>query len=207
MSAVISDDGTIYFGTSNFEGGGGGYFHALNLNGTIKYILYHTEMYLASPAIGEDGTVYFCTRGRKWNGEGFVLIGHLRALGELDPDAPLEPVINGPKIIRVYKEYKYTFKATSPLGKVVYFWIEWGDKGLEEWIGPYASGEEITLSHEWEGGTGSFKIIVKAKDVNERWGPWGEFEVKFKTKSIDNSLFLRFLERYPLLNRLLFLLK
>ena len=203
QSAVISDDGTIYFGTSNFEGGGGGYFHALNSNGTIKYILYRTEMFLASPAIGEDGTVYFCTRGDRWNGEGFVFQGRLHALGELDPDAPLKPVIDGPKQIKVHEEYNYTFKAISPLGKDFCFWIEWGDKGIEEWLGPYISGTEITVSHKWVRGTGSFKIMVKARDIDNRWSPWGEFEVKFKTKSIDNNLFLRFLERYPLLNRLL----
>ena len=203
QSAVISDDGTIYFGTSNFEGGGGGYFHALNLNGTINYILFYTEMYLASPAIGEDGTVYFCTRGENWTGTGTQSIGFLRALGELDPDAPLKPIIDGPKKIKIYQEYNYTFKTTSPLGKDVYFWIEWGDDGRELWIGPYNSGDEITVSHEWVRGSGSFKIMFKAKDVDERWGPWGEFDVKFKIKSIDNNLFLMFLERYPLLNQFL----
>jgi outer membrane protein assembly factor BamB len=203
QSAVVSDDGIIYFGTCDFESHDGGFFHALNPDGTTKYILDYIEMFWASPAIGEDGTVYICTRGRKWSGTGYPSIGFLRALGELDPDAPLKPVIDGPKIIDLFKEYKYRFKATSPLGKDVYLWIEWGDKGLEEWIGPYASGQEITLSHEWVTGEGLFEIRVKAKDVDDRWGCWGVYEYKIKTKSIDNSLLLRFLEQYPLLNRLL----
>jgi len=136
-------------------------------------------MFLASPAIGEDGTVYFCTRGENWTGTGYRSNGRLHALGELDPDAPLAPIIDGPERIKTYEEYEYTFKTTSPLGKDVYYWIEWGDKGLEEWIGPYESGEEITVSHEWHIYKKPFKIIVKAKDVDERWGPWGEFEVKY----------------------------
>ena len=203
MSAVVSDDGTVYFGTCDFEGHDGGYLHILNSDGTVKNILYHTRMFWASPAIGEDGTVYICTRTDKWTGTGYRAIGRLRALGELDPNAPLEPVIDGPKKIKTHEEYNYTFKTTSPLGKNFCFWIEWGDMGLEEWLGPYVSGTEITVSHKWVRGTGSFKIMVKAKDVDERWGPWSEFEVKFKSKSIDNSLLLRFLERYPLLQTLL----
>jgi len=210
QSAVVSDDGTIYFGTSEFEGHNGGPFHALNPDGSVKYILAHTRMFWASPAIGEDGTIYICTRkDRQVRPGAFRSTGYLRALGEINPDAPLEPTIDGPKKIKPDKKYDYKFKTTSPLDNDVYYWIEWGDLSIVEWIGPFASGEEVTVSHEWEWKiSGSFKIRVKAKDTDNLWGPWGEITITMpRNKAMSNSFFYNLLERFPLLTRLVFLLR
>jgi outer membrane protein assembly factor BamB len=205
QSPVVSDDGTIYFGTCDFEGHCGGPFHALNPDGSIKYILDHTRMFWASPAIGEDGTIYICTRkSRQVRPGAYRHTGYLRALAELDPDAPLETEIDGPKKIKGYKKYDYKFKTTSPLGNDVFFWIEWGDLGIDEWVGPVASGEMVTVSHEWTTISAPFKIRVKAKDTDNLWGPWSEFTVTMsRNKTMSNSFFLQFLERFPLLKQLL----
>jgi outer membrane protein assembly factor BamB len=176
MSAVISDDGTIYFGTCDFEGHDGGHLHALNPDGTIKFILYHTRMFWASPAIGDDGTIYICTRQDEYKGGGYVAQGRLRALSDLDPDAPEEPTISGSTGGKVGKEYEYTFKSTSPLGKDVYYYVDWGDLMNTGWLGPYGSGEEVKLKHSWRYAD-VFTIRVKAKDIEDLWGPWGELTV------------------------------
>jgi len=204
QSAVVSDDGTIYFGTCDFEGHEGGPFHALNPDGSVKYILNHARMFWASPAIGDDGTIYICTRKDRRVGEGFVMTGYLRALSELNPDAPLKPTIDGPKKIKLYKKYDYKFKTTSPLGNDVYYWIEWGDLSIAEWIGPYASGETITLSHKWDWmSTPPWTIMVKAKDTDNLWGPRSELTVTMsRNKAMSNSFFYNLLERFPLLREI-----
>ena len=209
QSAVISDDGTIYFGTCEFEGHCGGPFHALNPDGSVKYILDHTRMFWASPAIGEDGTVYICTRKSRREGGGYVMIGFLRALSVLNPNAPEKPVISGPSEGKPGESYEFTFNTTSPLGNNVYFWIEWGDKSITEWQGPYISGEEMRINHSYRY-TAVYNIRVKAKDTDDLWGPWDEFEIRIKTsrnKETFNFSFLQFLERFPLLMRLLPLLR
>ena len=206
QSAVVSDDGTIYFGTCDFEGHDGGHLHALNPDGSIKYILYHTRMFWSSPAIGADGTVYICTRKDRFRNPGLRATGYLRALGKLDPNAPSRPSIDGVKKIILDFPYEFKINTTSPLGRDIYLWVEWGDGSFYEWIGPYASGEEVTLAHRWPFSRGrDFTIRVKAKDSENLWGPWGEFDVSLfpRNKEAYISLFLWFLERFPLLERLI----
>jgi len=205
MSAAISDEGTIYFGTCDFEGHDGGYLYALNPNGTIKWILYHTRMFFTSPAIGEDGTLYICTRQDEFTGTGYVATGHLRALNDLDPNAPKKPSISGPKEGKPGIEYEYTFKSTSPLGKDVFYYIDWGDQMNTGWLGPYSSGKEVQLKHSWRRDD-AFKIRVKTKDVSDLWGPWGEFDVvvsNSRDKAVYNTFFLKILDQFPLLGEFL----
>jgi len=93
--------------------------------------------------------------------------------------------------------HNYTFEATDPDGHDVYYWIEWGDDTHEGWIGPYASGEEITVEHTWDW-IGTYNIRAKAKDIYDAESDWGYMEVIIpKAKQIINLPFLQFLERFP----------
>ncbi len=209
MSAAVSKDGAVYFGTCDFEGHDGGPFYIMNPDGTIKKILDHVGMFWSSPAIGSDGTVYICTRKGQENKGRSTDSGYLRALNKLDPDAPISPVISGPTEGKIYQLYNFTFYTTSPLGKDIYYWVEWDDLAITYWIGPYNSGEKITLNHIWDE-KGRYNIIIKAKDTDNLWGPWGEFEltIKEKSRAIHSSLFLQFLDGFPLLQKvLLYLIK
>ena len=198
VSHAISDDGIIYFGVSN-DTGAGGYLIAVNLDGTEKWREWiHNERVWSSPAIGGDGTIYI---GTSWND-----FGVFYAIGELDPNAPDAPEINGPNKGKKEIEYQYTFKSTSPLGRELYYYIDWGNT-ITDWTGPYTSGQTITVNHTWNT-KGSYIIQSRTKDTDNLWGPCSTFEVKISnTKILTNSLLLRFLERFPMLERLLFLSK
>jgi hypothetical protein len=45
----------------------------------------------------------------------------------------------------------------------VYYWIDWGDGDITDWIGPYDSNETISISHIWDY-YGIYQIIAKAKN-------------------------------------------
>ena len=197
----ISADGIIYFGTQDdYYENDGGYILALNSDGTERWRRFIGECYFA-PIIGEDGTVYVGCSRDEWTGTGYIGAGFLHAFGKLDPDAPSEPEINGPTNGNAKTRYDYNIKAISPLNKDVYFYIDWGDQVYSGWQGPYASGEEVVLSHSWRE-SGAYSIIVRVKDTDNHWGPWGTLSVTIpRDKATNDILILRLLEKFPLLWR------
>ena len=186
-----SIDGTIYLG--NYDGSD---IIAVNPDGTEKWRKYIRGDVESAPAIGEDGTVYI--------GNGMD-DGYLYAFGKLDPNSPSAPDIDGSASGRPKKEYSYTFKSTSPLNRDVYYYVDWGDNTITDWTGPYTSGQTIIVNHTWNI-KGTYTIKARAKDTDNLWGSWGTFEVKIsnpRSKVFDVSLFLSFLERFPILEILL----
>lgn len=84
---------------------------------------------------------------------------------------PNPPVITGPTEVDIGKDYDFSFVTDDPLGENLYYFIDWGDGNIEEWLGPYASGQEITVSHTWLT-KGNFSITAKAKNVIGNEGGW-----------------------------------
>ena len=112
-----------------------------------------------------------CGHTSSWSNPYYIVIGEVQ-----ENNPPDTPNINGPASGKAGTEYDYTFVTTDPNGDDVYYYIEWGDDQLEEWIGPYGSGEEATVSHTWiEEGT--YNMRAKAKDVHDAESDWGTLEV------------------------------
>jgi len=169
----ISADGTIFFGTHIGQTDGGELI-AVNPDGTERWrIMLATDWIWSAPAIGPDGTVYVGSTNDLYHPGSE---GYLHAIGTLYPNAPTAPEINGPASGKAGTSYDYTFESTSPLGRNVYYYIEWGDNSIENWIGPYKSGETITASHTYAG-EGTYTISARAKDTANLWGPWGTLSV------------------------------
>ncbi len=86
---------------------------------------------------------------------------------------PNKPVILGPTNGTVGTLYPYTVNSTDPDGDDIYYLIDWGDGTYENWIGPYASGETVTVFHSWiERGT--YLIQAKAKDNITGESAWSD---------------------------------
>jgi len=51
----------------------------------------------------------------------------------------------------------------DPEGDDIWIFIDWGDGTHEEWIGPYKSGEIISISHNWFD-EGTYQIKLKVRD-------------------------------------------
>jgi len=192
-SPAICADGIIYIGI-HIGTDDGGEIVAVNSDGTEHWRQRISNVDAdSSPAIGSDGTIYICSSSF-WSNEDW---GHLHAFGELDPDAPEAPSIDGETNGNTGVEYEYTFGSIDPNGDDVFFNIEWGDGQIEDWFGPYDSGEEVVVSHTWDE-QGTYTIRARAKDTNNLWGPWGELEVTMPVnQQYSSSLFHRFLERFP----------
>jgi outer membrane protein assembly factor BamB len=202
-SAAIGNDGTIFFAYPK-------YCCALNPDGSLKWkTRLSTHIYPydgltvdSDPSIGSDETVYVTTwfyRG----GSGVTDWGYVHAFSEGDPNAPSAPSIMGTTNIKPWVEYEYSFRATSPTGRDLYYFIDWGDGTYLNWTGPYASGEEVKIKHTWSW-IGKYRIEARAKDSENLLGVWGKLTVTMpRDKATNNILFWRIRDQFPLLKEVL----
>ena len=110
-----------------------------------------------------------------------------------DPHPPNSPMINGPSNGKARTKYEHTVNAIDQDNDYIYYSIDWDDGNIEEWIGPYNSGENVTLSHTWRR-QGSYNIKVKATDTWGSQSDWTTISISMpKNKYLINRPILRFL--------------
>ena len=110
-------------------------------------------------------------------------------------DPPVTPVISGPTSGIADEEIEFTIATTDPDNDDVYYFVNWGDGTNSEWLGPYASGEEVKISHSWSL-SDSYDITARAKDSNSLISDWSNpFNIEIlggpapEIKSITGGLF------------------
>lgn len=124
---------------------------------------------------------------------------------------PNKPVIIGPNLVNKSEKYNYKFNAIDPDDDYIYYYIDWGDGIVEDWFGPYPSGEEIHLNHTWKTkikpiyANYEFIIRCKAKDIFDAESEWTTLTVTLpKSKAIGIPLFLqKIFQSFPFLNKIL----
>ena len=158
-----------------------------------------------APSIGADGTVYITT----WFYGEITSHGYVHAFGQHDPNAPTAPTITGPLRGKYGLRHEYNFLSTSPTGKDIYYYILWGDDTYTNWIGPFQSGEPVSVNHSWSE-RGTYTIQARARDTDNLWGTWGTLKVTmpknneiFNVHSILSWLFEWFPYAFPILRYLL----
>lgn len=142
-----------------------------------------------------EGTYYYQVRGynsaHDW--------GDFSTIEDIIVDytgTPDTPDIDGPSEGKPGIEYDFTFVTTDPEEDDVLYYVEWGDGQIEEWIGPYSSGEEVTMNHSW-GEKGNFIIRAKAKDINGLESDWATMEIKIpRSRLLSISLLQKIFGRY-----------
>ena len=107
--------------------------------------------------------------------------------------------VTGPNI---NVEYHYLLSAMDPEGEDLYYYIDWGDGTIDEWVGPYSSEEEPLILHIWKQ-KGYFTIKAKAKDVNGYESDWVSLDIYSYKAKIVNQPIIRFLENHPVLYKII----
>jgi PKD repeat protein/C1A family cysteine protease len=124
--------------------------------------------------------------------------------------APTTPKITGPSRGAPGQSLDYTFSAidVSPSYEDnIFFYIDWGDGNIDEWVGPYDSNENVVLSHVFAEES-IFTIKAKAKDQAGAESQWGELTVTMprqKTPNLYNILQL-LVEYFPIIKQIFVLL-
>ena len=106
--------------------------------------------------------------------------------------------VTGPNI---NVEYNYLLSAIDPDDDDLYYYIDWGDGTVDEWVGPYSSEEEPLVLHVWKK-NGYYTIKAKAKDINGYESDWVYLDIySYKSKLINTPL-LKFLEKHPIIYKI-----
>jgi uncharacterized protein YceK len=110
---------------------------------------------------------------------------------------PGTPTINGPVEGAPGNAYLYRLTSTDPDGDMVYYYIDWGDGDISDWIGPYTSGAIATVTHEWAA-EGTYTVQAKAKDSFGAESGWATLEVTMpvsveKYQATQFEVFFQFL--------------
>jgi len=118
-----------------------------------------------------------------------------RAVIGLPPELP---TIDGPTTGLIGVFYNYTFVSIDPDGDDIIYHIWWGDMWTED-AGPYPSGEEITLSHEWMWEDTYYISVIAEDNTTGLLSPeaWLEVTMPINQHSYSFPLLQRLLERLP----------
>jgi len=185
-----------YLPTAFYEGGyevviGGGYeasYHKNVIEDLGKREVHDLDFTLSSEWI-TDGTIDITLNST--NNE---------ALPNTKPDLP---TIQGPQQGENGEQLTYELSATDPDDDDVNFKIDWGDGMVSEWIGPYASGELVTVDHTWDE-KGTYIIKVKCKDTDGAETDWVWLQVTLpKYKGFFSFFYEWLFEQFPFLENLI----
>ena len=112
-------------------------------------------------------------------------------------EPPEKPIMGGPANGKAGVEYNYSFTTIDPYESDIYYYIEWGDGEFEDWLGPYSSGEKVTLSHTWDE-EDIYTIQAKARNIYGAESDWATLEVEMPVNQQVQYPFIQWLlERFP----------
>ena len=126
------------------------------------------------------------------------------AYGNNPPNIPSTP--SGPSSGNTGVLYTYSTSTTDPDGDQVYYLWDWGDGTYSGWTGPYDSCATASAKQKWSK-KDTYQIKVKAKDTSGAESVWSDSlsvtMPKNKMYHHINILFERFLQRFPLFEKIL----
>lgn len=120
---------------------------------------------------------------------------------------PDKPTIDGPIRVANLTWENYTFSTNDPEMDDIYYYIDWDEGEVDEWLGPYKSGEEVTFKHYWVF-RNKYTLRVKAKDIYGYESDWATHKItipySYNTPTVFfwEQLFQRFPNAFPILRYL-----
>jgi hypothetical protein len=143
------------------------YFWEYGYDGLFYHEYEFNDYYHTPQDTIENMNITYATKCSK------LVLATLVELAQIANYPPEAPSIDGPTSGAVGIEYEYSFYTTDPNEDDVYYYIEWGDGQVEEWIGSYNSGEIATVNHTWTS-PDDYEIRAKAKDTNDAESEWSD---------------------------------
>ena len=160
---------------------------------TLSDSLTETSLSLIQKSIG---TYYYRVKG--YNDEfGWGDFSPLRKIlvGIEENMAPSAPNINGETQGKAGTEYSFTFQSTDENDDDLYYYVDWGDGQVEEWIGPFKSGQQMVLNHTWKD-EDDFIIRAIAKDIFDQESEWATLEISMPFMLDHVSFFIKILKHF-----------
>jgi outer membrane protein assembly factor BamB len=191
VSGPISIDGNGIIYGSDWDGN----FYALNPDGTARWKFKTNKSILTSPVIGEDGTIFIGS----WTGYLYAL-----EIIEIDNEPPLKPSLEGPTEGKARKPLTFNSTATDPDGDNISYFFDWEyEYENSGWLDFVPSGTSISIEQTFYI-VGTYTVKVKAQDEYGAESPWETMEIKITKKRTRASSYHWLIDRFPLLERLLF---
>ena len=105
---------------------------------------------------------------------------HKMKIGNVNPEIP---TIIGPSIGGVDTMYEFKLTSTDPDGDEVFYFMDWDDGDTSGWVGPFSSGETISLNHTWTS-PGTYNLKAKSRDIFYDESEWTE---DYTLSIVDND--------------------
>ena len=164
------------------------------------------------PGTLEYKTTYYW-KINAWDNNGGYIEGDIwRFTTSENPNSPPNnPSIEGPTEGKTGKTYIYNFTSIDPNDDTLFYFIDWGDGSMEEWIGPYSSSYQVALTHTWVL-ENTYSIRCKVKDSHGAESDWETLDVTMPQNDIKSILEIyglinQLLQRFPLLVKLFDIIK
>jgi hypothetical protein len=88
--------------------------------------------------------------------------------------APLKPAApTGVARGTTQTNYNFTASTTDPDGDQLYYKFSFGDGTYSPWLGPYPSGANVTVAHNWTK-LGTYNVQVRARDTHDQQSAWSD---------------------------------
>ena len=88
--------------------------------------------------------------------------------------APVKPAApKGTTQGNIKTNYVFNASTTDPDGDKIYYKFSFGDGTFSAWLGPYASGTEAKVSHNWSK-RGTYNVQVRAMDTHYLQSDWSD---------------------------------
>ena len=123
-------------------------------------------------------------------------------------DTPFPPATpTGPIKVLVNEEATYLTSTIDPEEDPLYYYCDWGDGTISDWLGPYESGQSASGSHTWTS-EGTYSIKVKARDEYGHESEWSDsLPISVPRSKILELPILKFLQRvlfvFPMLQKII----
>jgi hypothetical protein len=87
------------------------------------------------------------------------------------PHTPEQP--DGPTAGLATVDYTYSTSTTDPENDDVFYQWDWNDSTINQWLGPFKSGEPCHTVHNWST-PGLYNVRVRAKDIFDHKSDWSD---------------------------------